>query len=60
MDDAGRMKLISEWKQVVWPAKEWNEPGLSASVDYRQMGMELASLVGLLALGFVLTPRRPV
>jgi hypothetical protein len=25
LDEAARMKLISEWKQVVFPAKEWNE-----------------------------------
>jgi hypothetical protein len=36
LDEAGRMKLISEWKQVVLPAKEWNEWIHYASVDYRR------------------------
>jgi hypothetical protein len=57
LDEAARMKLISEWKQDVLPAKEWNERVRYATVDYRRIGMELATLIGLLALGFVLTPR---
>jgi len=58
LDDSGRKKIIAEWRQVVLPAKEWNERIRYASVDYRRIGMELAALAGIFALGLVLTPRR--
>jgi len=57
-DESDRKKVIGEWKQLVLPAKEWNERIRYASVDYRRIGMELAALTGLFALGLVLTPRR--
>lgn len=56
--DSGRSDMISDWKRVVLPAREWNERIRYATVDYRKMGMELAALTGLFALGFVLTPHR--
>lgn len=57
LDDSGRKKIIAEWRQVVLPAKEWNERIRYASVDYWRIGMELAALAGIFALGLVLTPR---
>jgi hypothetical protein len=57
LDESDRKKIIGEWKQAVLPAKEWNERIRYASVDYRRIGMELAALIGLFALGLVLTPR---
>ncbi len=58
LDESARKNIMSEWKQVVLPAKEWNERIRYANVDYRRIGMELAALTGLFALGLVLTPRR--
>ncbi len=58
LGESGRKKIIGEWKQVILPAKEWNERIRYASMDYRRIGMELAALTGLFALGLVLTPRR--
>jgi hypothetical protein len=58
LDESGRKKMIGEWKQVVLPAKEWNERIRYTSVDYHRIGMELAALTGLFALALVLTPRR--
>ncbi len=58
LDESSREKLISEWTQVALPAKEWNERVQYAKMDYRRIGMELAVLTALFAMGFVLSPRR--
>ena len=57
LDNASRQKLITEWKQVVLPAKRWNQSIQYARMDYWRIGMELAALTALCALGFVLSAR---
>lgn len=58
LDESGRKKIIREWKEVVFPAREWNERVRYADVDYRRIAIELAALIGLLAFGWVLTSPR--
>ena len=59
LDDASRQKLLQEWKTTVHPANEWNARVGAAKVDYKRIGMELAALTALCAVGFVLSPRTP-
>jgi hypothetical protein len=59
LDESDRKEIIGECKQVVLPAEEWNERIRYATVDYRRIGMELAALTALFALGLVLKPAAP-
>jgi hypothetical protein len=59
LDDPSRQKLLREWKTIVHPANEWNARVGAAKVDYKRIGMELAALTALCAVGFVLSPRTP-
>ena len=59
LEDVSRQKLLHEWKTMVHPANEWNGRVGAAKVDYRRIGMELAALTALCAVGLVLSPRIP-
>jgi hypothetical protein len=57
LDEASRQKLFDEWRLTVKPSKDWNEIIQYTRVDFRRIGMELASLTALWVAGLVATLR---